>query len=67
MTTSKIPTHFAYAVTENKGKDFWTRIGAVWPTKNGGFTIDLVALPINGRIVCALPRENVPPEPEPTV
>ena len=40
------PTYFAYAVTEREdnggaeNRDFWTKIGAAWPHKDGkGFTV----------------------------
>lgn len=45
------PTHFIYhgkATGKAKGgKKIWTRIGAVWPNKNGGgSTITLEYLPL---------------------
>jgi hypothetical protein len=31
---------------------FWTKIGGVWPHDDGkGFNVELVALPMNGRLV----------------
>jgi len=35
----------AYTVRETKGKSFWTRIGAAFPTENGGFSLYLDAIP----------------------
>ena len=33
-------------------KDFWTRIGAAWPHKDGkGFNVVLDAFPVNGKLV----------------
>lgn len=52
MTTNKKPTHGVYIVEGEGDKAFWTKIGAAWPTSSGeGFTIQLTALPINGRLV----------------
>ena len=49
----KAPTHHVYQVRKGKSEDkgFWTRIGAAWPTKKGdGFSIQLDAVPLDGRI-----------------
>lgn len=52
MTTNKKPTHGVYIVEGEGDKAFWTKIGAAWPTNNGeGFTVQLSALPMNGRLV----------------
>jgi hypothetical protein len=51
------PTHKVLAVTErpdgdNPPKSYFTRIGAAWPIKNGsGLSLQLEALPLNGRLV----------------
>ena len=57
MTTTKKPAFIAYAVT-GEGKDaFWTRIGSVWQHNHGeGLSVELNALPVNGRIVLMLPK-----------
>jgi hypothetical protein len=60
-TMNSKPTLIAYTVKERgKGKnDFWVRIGGAWPfEKNGstGFTIQLDALPLDGRIVLTEPK-----------
>jgi hypothetical protein len=49
---SKLPTHFAYQVTERSGNDaFWNRIGSAWTHADGqGFNIQIEALPLSGRI-----------------
>ena len=46
------PTHIAYTVRGyGDGKSQWTRIGAVWPHKDGqGFGLTLEALPLDGRV-----------------
>ncbi len=49
----KSPTHVAYQVRESSnGKGFWNRIGVAWTNKDGGITIQLDCLPLDGRIVC---------------
>jgi len=62
--TSK-PTLIAYTVKERgkKQKPFWVRIGGAWPFESGGsgFTIQLDALPLDGRIVLAEPKAEVDP------
>lgn len=51
------PSHKVLAVSErpdgkDKTKPHFTRIGAAWPIKDGtGFSIQLDAMPINGRLV----------------
>ena len=62
--SNKKPTLIAYSVKERgRGKKpFWVRIGAAWPFETGtGFTIQLDALPIDGRIVLAEPKPEVDP------
>jgi len=59
MTTSKKPTFTAYAISGEGKHAFWTRIGSVWPHTNGeGFSIELHALPIHGRIVLLPYKSN---------
>lgn len=54
---SNRPTHKVLAVSERSdaetsSKSYFTRIGAAWPLKNAsGFSIQLDALPVNGRLV----------------
>ncbi len=57
-TTSKQPTLHAYQVRDSKGgKGFWTRIGAAWSNKDGGFTVQLESVPLDGRIVLTAPKQ----------
>ena len=50
---AKTPSHAAYSVREiGNGKNFWTKIGAAWTNKDGGFTVQLDCVPLDGRIVC---------------
>jgi hypothetical protein len=58
--SNKKPTLIAYAVRKREGhKDFWVRIGAAWPHEGGsGLSIQLDALPIDGRIVLTEPKAD---------
>ena len=48
-SSSKRPTHRAYAVTKHGEKSFWREIGAVWQHEDGkGFSLKLDLLPLNG-------------------
>jgi len=62
--TSK-PTLIAYTVKDRgrKQKPFFVRIGGAWPFESGktGFTVQLDALPLDGRIVLAEPKPEVDP------
>jgi hypothetical protein len=54
MTATQQPNLYAFAVEDapRGQKSFWTRIGRLFPHKDGkGFDLVLNALPINGRIV----------------
>lgn len=56
---SNKPTLYAYTVKDRgRGKkSIWTKIGAAWPHEQGkGLTIELEALPIDGRIVLTEPK-----------
>ncbi len=47
----KLPSHIAYSVEDGKGdKNHWQKIGAAWPTKDGGLSLKLNALPLDGRV-----------------
>lgn len=49
MTTSNPPSHLVYHVEERDGDNpnNWTRIGAMWPHKDGqGWNMQLQFLPI---------------------
>jgi len=57
-TTHK-PTHFAYTIRETEKGKFYTRIGAVFAHgKGGGFTVQVAAFPLDGKIVCFPPKEK---------
>jgi hypothetical protein len=56
------PTLIAYTVKNREGnrKAFWTRVGAAWPHNSGtGLTIELDALPVDGRLVLLPPSAEV--------
>jgi hypothetical protein len=38
------------------GQDFWQRVGTAYPRPDGGFTIQLTAIPINGKLVVRPPK-----------
>ena len=63
---SNKPTLYAYAV-KDRGRNrasIWTKIGAAWPHEKGnGFTIELDALPLDGRIVLTEPKPDEAQEP----
>lgn len=60
---SKRPDFTAYIVREQNGASFWDRIGAAWQHKDKeGFTLQLHALPPNGRIVIRARKEGEPTE-----
>ena len=55
----KKPSHEAFVVTGENDNAFWTKIGAVWPHDDGkGFNLDLVALPVSGRLVIRERKEQ---------
>jgi len=54
----KLPSHIAYSVKKGNGdKDHWHRVGAAWPTKEGGLFIDLNSLPVDGKLNLRLRSE----------
>jgi hypothetical protein len=61
---SNKPTYYAYAVKDRgrNQKSVWSRIGAAWPHEKGnGFTIQLEALPLDGRLVLTEPKADDQP------
>ncbi len=58
---SNKPALIAYAV-KDRGRSrqaIWTRVGAAWPHEKGkGFTIELEAFPIDGRLVLTEPKQE---------
>src|SRR5207244_1464684 len=58
MTTSRKPVFEVFTVREGKKrKSYFTKIGAAWPTRSGnGLTLDLHALPLDGRLILMPPK-----------
>jgi hypothetical protein len=59
--SNNTPTLYAYAVKDRgRGqKAIWTRIGAAWPHEKGrGYSLQLEALPIDGRLVLTEPKAD---------
>ncbi len=69
MTTKKKPAFEVFAIREGKnGKSHFTKIGAIWPARNGnGLHLDLVAFPVNGRAYLAPPKAKQEAAPETAV
>jgi hypothetical protein len=58
---SNSPKFYAYAVKDRGAgkKGIWTKIGAAFAhEKHGGFTIELDALPVTGKIVLMPPKTD---------
>ena len=55
------PSHIAYSVRQNAdGNSYSNRIGAAFEHKDkAGYTIDLVATPVDGRVMLRTPRERL--------
>lgn len=62
LSTTRSPSHVAYHVRDTgSGKGFWNRVGVAWTNRDGGFTVQLDALPLDGRVVCQ-PADRKPAE-----
>ena len=65
QTNSNRPSHGVYTV-EGEGKEaYWTKIGAAWAPQDGdGFSIQLTALPLDGRLSIRRlkPKSDTPSE-----
>lgn len=59
-TASKTPSHIAYQVRDREGgKGFFTRIGVAWQHRDGkGFTVQIDAVPLDGRITLRVATEK---------
>jgi hypothetical protein len=69
IMSSNTPALYAYAVKDRgrSKKAIWTRIGAAWPHEKGkGFTIELEALPLDGRLVLTEPKPDEADKPAAT-
>ena len=53
------PSLIAYQVRDGKGdQSYWDRVGVAWSNRDGGFTIQLHSIPLDGRIVLTKPKSN---------
>lgn len=48
--------------TGKDGKKYWTKIGVAFPRERDGYSVKLEALPLDGEILLAVPRERGPNE-----
>lgn len=56
---SRKPSFIAHQVREGKNEEsYWDRIGVAWSNKDGGFTIQLHSIPLDGRIVLTRPKKD---------
>ena len=56
---TKKPDLIAYVVRKTDAGEFWTRIGVAWKHgKTEGFNAELVANPLDGKIVFLPPKEK---------
>jgi hypothetical protein len=54
------PSHTCYTVRPRGegNKAFWARIGSAWVNHDGSFNISLDAMPLDGKIVLRLRKDN---------
>lgn len=46
-----LPSHYAYNVEKGTDdKNHWQKIGAAWPAKDGGLSLQLKTIPLDGKI-----------------
>ena len=58
--------YIGYHVQETEAGKTWTRVATAWPSRNdqGGFTVQLLAVPLSGTIVfLPSPCEETPAAP----
>jgi hypothetical protein len=60
MANSSQPAYRAYTVIKREGQDdFWLPIGAAFMHQDGdGYNVVLQALPIDGKVVLRLPKDD---------
>jgi hypothetical protein len=66
MASATQPAYRAYTVIKREGQDdFWLAIGAAFMHQDGdGYNIVLQALPIDGKIVLRLPKDDQTEQPQ---
>lgn len=56
-TEPKTPAFQAWHVTSKGDDNFWTKVGAAWPQRDGkGLSLILSVIPISGQIVLRQPQ-----------
>jgi len=55
---SKKPDYKVFVSREGKDKTYYTEVGAAWNVASGGISINLHALPTDGKLVLFPPREE---------
>jgi hypothetical protein len=59
QTQGNAPTHGVFVVEGEGESAYWTRIGSAWPHRDGqGFNLNLMAMPLTGRLVVRANREG---------
>jgi hypothetical protein len=54
---NRSPSLIAYQVRDGKDdQSYWERVGVAWSNRDGGFTVQLHAIPLDGRIVLTKPK-----------
>lgn len=66
MPSATQPAYRAYTVVKREGQDdFWLAIGAAFMHQDGdGYNIVLQALPIDGKVVLRLPKDDQTEQPD---
>lgn len=61
------PAYRAYSVVKREGADdYWLPVGAAFPhADGGGYNVVLQALPIDGRVVLRVPKDDDTPAEQP--
>ena len=53
------PVFRAMTIERRKSGDYFHEVGAAWPTREGnGYTVQLYALPLDGKLVLLPPRTD---------
>lgn len=56
--TGNRPDLNVFIVTGSAERPFWTKVGGAWKNSKGGFSVELNALPTNGKLVLLPPKED---------
>ncbi len=61
MKPSKKPSHEVFVVSQS---GYWTKVGAAWPAKDEGLSVQLTTLPLDGRLVIRKVTDAAPADRE---